>query len=77
MTTHPYRKLYRSRSDHMIAGVCGGLAKHFSMDPTIVRIIAALLLIFGGLSFLVYVILWIIVPLEPETADRSRIYDAH
>ena len=57
------KKLYRSTDNRMIAGVCGGLAEYFGIDPVIVRIIAVALLLPGGLpGFLPYVILWIIVP---------------
>jgi phage shock protein C len=60
------KKLYRSKTDRKIAGVCGGLAEYFDIDPTIVRIIAFILLLPGGLpGFLPYLILWIIVPVEP------------
>ncbi len=59
------RKLYRSRSESMIAGVCGGLANYFGMDPTIMRLIFLLLLFLGGNGLLIYLILWIVVPLEP------------
>ncbi len=76
MSHQPYRKLYRSRKERMIAGVCGGLAKHFSVDPTMVRLIAVLLVLLGGLSFLVYLILWIIMPLEP-IKPRSRTIDVN
>lgn len=64
MTTPP-RRLYRSRRDRMIAGVCGGLAEYFNMDPTIVRIIAVVALIAGLGGFLAYIIMWIVVPEEP------------
>jgi len=60
------RKLYRSRNDVMVAGVCAGLAKYFSMDPTVVRLIFVLLLLMGGNGILIYVILWIIMPVELE-----------
>ena len=56
------QKLFRSNSDRMIAGVCGGLGKYFSVDATIVRLVFLLLLIFGGAGFLLYLILWIVVP---------------
>lgn len=66
--TEPTR-LYRSRKDRMIGGVCGGLAEYFNIDPIIVRIIALILLLPGGLpGFLPYVILWIVVPENPEQA---------
>jgi phage shock protein C len=60
------RRLYRSRDDRVIAGVCGGLAEYFNVDPVIIRIIAVILLIPGGLPGLIpYLILWLIVPLRP------------
>jgi phage shock protein C len=64
MTTQP-RRLYRSRRDRMIAGVCGGLAEYFNIDPTIIRIIAVVALIAGMGGFLAYIIMWIVVPEEP------------
>lgn len=60
------RKLYRSRRDRSIAGVCGGLAAFFDADPTLIRLVTLLLILFGGLSIWVYIILWIIIPEEPE-----------
>lgn len=59
------KKLYRSRSERMIAGVCGGLAEHFGIDPTWVRLLFILLFFAGGSALLVYLILWVIVPLAP------------
>lgn len=59
-----YKKLFRSRKNRMIAGVCGGLADYFGMDPTWVRLIFIFLFFAGGAALLAYVILWIIVPLE-------------
>ena len=51
----------------MIAGVCGGIAEYFAIDPVIVRLIAVLLLLPGGLpGFLPYVIFWIVVPNSPR-----------
>ena len=59
------KRLYRSRDERMIWGVCGGIAKYFDMDPTIIRLIAVLTLFIGFAGVLVYIILAIIVPLEP------------
>jgi phage shock protein C len=60
------KKLYRSKSDRKIAGVCGGLAEYFGVDATIIRIIAVVLLLPGWLpGFVPYVILWIVIPEEP------------
>jgi len=61
----PYRKLYRSRRERMIAGVCGGIALRYDIDPSWVRIIFVLFFFAGGAAFLLYVLLWIIIPLEP------------
>lgn len=60
----PYKKLHRSRKERMIAGVCGGLAEYFHIDPTIVRLIFILFFFAGGAAFLAYIILWLIVPLD-------------
>ena len=57
-------KLYRSQSDRMLFGVCGGLAKYFGIDSTIMRIIVVLLALVTGIGILVYIILAFIVPLE-------------
>ncbi len=59
------RKLYRSRDDRFLAGVCGGIAKYLGVDSTIVRIIAFLLIVPGGLSIWAYIALAIIIPNEP------------
>ncbi len=55
------KKLYRSTTDRRIGGVCGGLGEYFAVDPTIIRIIFAILL-FSGVGFLAYIIMWVIVP---------------
>ncbi|HEY4161387.1 MAG TPA: PspC domain-containing protein [Candidatus Saccharimonadales bacterium] len=61
------KRLYRSRNDRMIAGVCGGIAEYFNIDPVLVRIVAVILLLPGGFpGFLPYVILWIVVPENPD-----------
>jgi phage shock protein C len=60
------KKLYRSNSDKMIAGVCGGLGQYFGVDPTLIRLIFALLVLFGvGSGIILYIILAIVMPLEP------------
>ncbi|HST04629.1 MAG TPA: PspC domain-containing protein [Chloroflexia bacterium] len=62
-----YKRLYRSNKDAMIAGVCGGLGEYFNIDPTVVRLLAILLLIVTGIFpvFLIYVILSVVVPRNP------------
>ena len=66
------RRLYRSRSDRMICGVCGGLAKYFDIDPTIIRIIFVVLIFANGLGILAYIILAIVVPLEGSKAAKPK-----
>lgn len=70
------RRIQRSRSNKMIGGVAGGLAEYFGIDATIVRILFVLLLLPGGLSPLIYVILWVVMPEEPA-AERLRTYDPY
>lgn len=63
------KRLYRSRTDRKIAGVCGGLGEYFKVDPVIFRILGVILLLPGGFpGLLPYIILWIVVPEEPETS---------
>lgn len=60
------KKIYRSRSDKMLAGVCGGIGIHFQVDPSFIRIGWVLATLFsGGLGILVYILLIIIFPEEP------------
>ena len=56
------KRLYRSKKDRMIAGVCGGLAEYFNIDPVIVRALFLVLLFGAGSGILLYLILWLIVP---------------
>lgn len=56
-------RLTRSRNDRMISGVCGGLARYFGIDATIVRLVFVLAVL-SGLSPLIYLILWIVMPQE-------------
>jgi phage shock protein C len=77
------RRLYRSRNEKVVAGVCGGLAEYFNIDPTLVRL-AVVLLVFAGAGFpiLAYIIAMIIVPKEPlldgvETAADAAVGEAN
>ncbi|HEY9469604.1 MAG TPA: PspC domain-containing protein [Propionibacteriaceae bacterium] len=56
------RKLYRSRNQRMLAGVCGGLAEYFNVDATLIRVLFLVLAVFGGSGLLIYVVMWLIVP---------------
>ena len=59
------KRLYRSRDNSMISGVCGGLAEYFDVDPTLVRLATVALIAAGGASILAYIVAWIIVPQKP------------
>jgi phage shock protein C len=59
------RKLYKSRTDRMIDGVCGGIAEYFGIDPTLVRVTWVLLTILGGSGILLYIAGMIIMPTAP------------
>jgi len=59
------KKLYRSESDRILGGVCGGLAETYNLDPTLVRLVT-IVLIFSGISPPIYLIAWLIMPTESE-----------
>ena len=66
MATTAEKRLLRSPDDRMLAGVCAGIADFFGLDVSLVRIATLVLILFGGLSIWVYVLLWIIVPKAPK-----------
>lgn len=59
------RKLYRSRTNRKLAGVCGGLAQYFNADATLIRVLFVLLTVLGGAGPIIYLGMWIIVPNQP------------
>ena len=59
------RKLYRSRTDRKLAGVCGGLAQYFNVDATLIRVLFVALAVLGGSGLVIYLAMWAIVPNEP------------
>ncbi len=62
------KKLYLSETDKKIGGVCGGLGEYFERDPTVVRILFVLLILFSfGFGLLAYLALWLIIPKRPST----------
>jgi len=63
----PVKRLMRSSTDKKVGGVCAGLADYFDLDPTLVRIVWLLAIFFAGTGFLIYIILWIALPLAPVT----------
>jgi phage shock protein PspC (stress-responsive transcriptional regulator) len=66
------KRLYRSRSDAMIGGVCGGLGSYLNVDPILFRLLFVLALIIGGSGLLVYIILWIVIPEEQTPPIQSE-----
>ncbi len=57
------KRLYRSRHERVIAGVCGGIAEYFNVDPTIIRLAwAVFTLVSMGMGILAYLVAWLIVP---------------
>ncbi len=69
------RKLYRSRKERIIFGVCGGLADYFQVDPILVRLVFIILAVSGGSGILIYLILALITPLEgsdPKSHSQIR-----
>ena len=73
-TTSPQPRLVRSQTDRRIAGVCGGLADYFDVDPTIVRVTWVILSIVAGaviFGVVAYLIAWFIIPLPPAEAWQA------
>lgn len=59
------KKLYRSKTDVKLAGVCGGIAEYFDLDPTIVRLGWVIFVLLGGSGILGYIIAWLVMPQRP------------
>ncbi len=66
-TRREIKRLYRSRKERMIAGVCGGIAEYFNIDPTLVRLAWIVLGFPSGSALIGYLIAWIIVPEQPQS----------
>jgi phage shock protein C len=71
MSDESIRKLYRSESDRMIAGICGGLGRFFGIDSTLIRLLFILSIFLGGGGIFVYLIAIFIVPLESDRKDAA------
>lgn len=69
------KKLYRSRRDKIIGGVCGGIGKYFEIDPVLIRILFVFLTFFHLSGIFIYVILLIVIPQEPFNPDEIEIKD--
>ncbi|AIS52064.1 phage shock protein C, PspC [Thermoanaerobacter kivui] len=68
------KRLYRSREQKMLGGVCGGIAEYFDIDVTLVRLIC-LLTIFSGIGILPYLVAWIVIPENPYQLKGKVIYE--
>jgi phage shock protein PspC (stress-responsive transcriptional regulator) len=71
---NPGKRLSRTREGRVVAGVCGGIAAYFGIDPTLVRLAFAVFTIFGGAGVLIYLIAWIVIP--EEGGDGSSIAES-
>ncbi|MCP4582640.1 MAG: PspC domain-containing protein [candidate division Zixibacteria bacterium] len=65
------KKLYRSRENAMIGGVCAGLAEYFKIDASLARLAAVILIFPGGLSLWAYIVAWIVIPHKPLISDTA------
>jgi phage shock protein PspC (stress-responsive transcriptional regulator) len=59
------KRIYRSRTDRVIGGVCSGIGNYFGMDPVLIRVLWAVAFFVGGAGLLAYIIAWIIIPEDP------------
>ena len=60
------KRIYRDKSNSMLAGVCSGIAKYFDLDPTVIRLIWVVITLAGGSGLIAYIICALIIPEEPE-----------
>jgi phage shock protein C len=71
-----HKKLYRSKTDQNIAGVCAGLAEYLNIDPTVIRVVWALVGLCAGTGVLAYIVCALVIPEKPDQIDRNNIIDA-
>ncbi len=69
-TTPGTRRLYRDPDNRVLGGVCSGIGMYFKLDPTIVRLVFLVIFFGFGIGFLIYIILWIVVPEARTTAQK-------
>ncbi|MEN3007221.1 MAG: PspC domain-containing protein [Candidatus Methanosuratincola petrocarbonis] len=65
-TSNLPKRLYRSNSNRILGGVCGGIAEYFNIDPVIIRLIWIVFTVIYGFGILLYLIAWVIIPRSPE-----------
>lgn len=67
-----YKKLYRSRDNKMVSGLCAGIGKYIGADPTVVRVVVTVAsILLGGLPIIIYLVLIMVVPLEPVSKPET------
>jgi len=66
------KRLYRSESDRILGGVCGGLAEVYDIDPTLIRLVAVALFFGAGTGLLAYLVAWLIIPTESEVENTEE-----
>jgi phage shock protein PspC (stress-responsive transcriptional regulator) len=69
------KRLFRSRMNKMLGGVCGGLGDYFNIDPVLIRVIFVAGTFVTGIGLLAYILLWIIVPFEPVVTTNPADFD--
>lgn len=78
-----YKRVFRSRRDRMVAGVCGGIAEYFDVDPTLIRLLWVAAIVFGfGSGLIIYIICAIVIPEMPPNyhhyeEDDMEVYDEY
>ncbi|HLF20061.1 MAG TPA: PspC domain-containing protein, partial [Bacteroidota bacterium] len=60
------KRLYRSQTNRVLAGICGGFAEYLNLDPTLIRVLWIFLTIFGGSGIILYIIAYFVIPLNPH-----------
>ncbi|MDO9550760.1 MAG: PspC domain-containing protein, partial [Methanoregula sp.] len=66
------KRLYRSKNQRMLGGVCGGIGEHINVDPTVIRLVwAVLTLLSVGIGIIAYIIAWVIIPEEGASDDGN------
>lgn len=65
------KKLYRTEDNKMLAGVCGGVAEYFNLDPTLVRVLWVAVSLFAGAGVILYIVMAIIVPVKSQVVSGN------
>jgi len=69
------KRLYRSETDKMLGGVCGGIAEVYDLDPALVRILTLIFVLTAGSGLLAYIAAWLIIPTESELKNNKKVKD--